>query len=98
MAARALASSGVTRDLVDEAIGPAPSPEARTKGHIPFSPDAKKVLELALREAIRVKARSIETEHILLAILRASDSPGARILDRFGVTHQSVEAWLAEAA
>jgi Clp amino terminal domain, pathogenicity island component len=98
MAARALASFGVTKDLVDEAIGSAPGPKARVKGHIPFSPDAKKVLELALREAIRVKARSIGTEHILLAILRASDSPGARILDRFGVTHRWVEAWLAEAA
>ena len=88
----------MTRARVDEAIGPAPVPEKRIKGHIPFSPHSKKVLELALREAIRVKARSIETEHILLAILRVTESAGARILDRLGVTHQSIEGWLAEAA
>ena len=97
-AARALTSSAVTRAQVDEAIGPAPGPEKRVKGHIPFSPHSKKVLELALREAIRIKARSIETEHILLAILRVRESAGARILGQFGVTQHSIEDWLAEAA
>ena len=98
LAARALAASEVSRELVDEAIGPAPTPEARVVGHMPFTPDSKKVLELALREAIRVKARCIGTEHILLAILRVRDSLGARTLNGLGVTHKSVETWLAQAA
>ena len=46
-------------------------PRRRLGGHIPFTKNAKKVLELALREAIRLGDRSIRTEHILLGILRA---------------------------
>ena len=70
---------------------------SRGGGHIPFSPDAKKVLELALREAIRSRDRRIGTEHILLGILRDTRSPGARILIDRGITHKSVVARLEEA-
>lgn len=63
-------------------------------GHVPFSPDAKKVLELALREAIRSGDRRIGTEHILLGILRDSRSPGARILIDRGITYKTVVAWV----
>jgi hypothetical protein len=63
-------------------------------GHIPFSPDAKKVLELALREAIRSSDRRIGTEHILLGILRDTRSPGAQILVDRGITHKTVVAWM----
>jgi hypothetical protein len=62
--------------------------------HIPFSPDAKKVLELALREAIRSSDRRIGTEHILLGILRDTRSPGAQILVDRGITHKTVVAWM----
>lgn len=49
------------------------------KGHVPFTADAKKALELSLREAIRLKQKSIDPRHLLLGILRA-ESPGGRVL------------------
>ena len=49
-------------------------------GHIPFSPRAKKVLELSLREALRLKHRSIGTEHILLGLIREGEGLGALVL------------------
>jgi ATP-dependent Clp protease ATP-binding subunit ClpA len=54
------------------------------KGHIPFTADAKKALELALREAIRLKDTGIQGGHLLLGIVRA-DSPAARALQAAGV-------------
>jgi hypothetical protein len=66
-------------------------------GHLPFSTDAKKVLELALREAIRSSDRRIGTEHILLGILRDEKSPGARLLLERDITRKAVEAWIEEA-
>jgi hypothetical protein len=65
-------------------------------GHIPFSADSKKVLELALRETIRSGDRRIGTGHILLGILRDERSPGARVLLESGVSRKAVEAWLEE--
>ena len=49
------------------------------RGHIPFTADAKKTLELSLREAIRLKERTIDSRHLLLAIIR-TDSPARAIL------------------
>lgn len=72
------------------------SGEGRDSGHIPFSADSKKVLELALRETIRSGDRRIGTEHILLAIIRDEKSPGARVLLQNGVSRKTVEAWLDE--
>ncbi|WP_277208748.1 Clp protease N-terminal domain-containing protein [Isoptericola croceus] len=51
------------------------------KGHIPFTPDAKKALELALREAVRLQDKTIDGRHVLLGILRA-DCTGGRALER----------------
>jgi len=70
---------------------------SRGGGHMPFSADSKKVLELALRETIRGGDRRIGAEHILLGILRDEKSPGARLLLERGVTRKAVEAWIAEA-
>ncbi|HJV12991.1 MAG TPA: Clp protease N-terminal domain-containing protein [Propionibacteriaceae bacterium] len=49
-------------------------------GHIPFTPRAKKVLELSLREALHLKHNYIGTEHILLGMLREGEGRGAQIL------------------
>jgi ATP-dependent Clp protease ATP-binding subunit ClpC len=54
-------------------------------GHIPFTPRAKKVLELALREALELKHDYIGTEHVLLGILREGDGVGAQVLTHAGV-------------
>jgi ATP-dependent Clp protease ATP-binding subunit ClpA len=56
----------------------------RPTGHIPFSPRAKKVLELALREAIRLKHNYIASEHILLGIIREGNGLACRILTEAG--------------
>ena len=58
--------------------GGGPSP----KGHIPFTPRAKKVLELSLREALRLKQREIGTECILLGLLREGEGLAALVLVR----------------
>lgn len=55
------------------------------RGHIPFSPRAKKVLELSLREALALKHGYIGTEHILLGLIREGQGLAARILVDEGV-------------
>ncbi|MCK0118073.1 hypothetical protein MWU57_13620 [Isoptericola sp. S6320L] len=54
--------------------------QART-GHVPFAPEAKKALELALRETVRLGDKGIDGSHLLLGILRA-DCSGGRALER----------------
>jgi ATP-dependent Clp protease ATP-binding subunit ClpC len=49
-------------------------------GHIPFTPRAKKTLELALREALQLRHNHIDTEHILLGVIREGDGVGAQVL------------------
>lgn len=63
----------------------------RSRGHRPFSRPAKKVLELALREALARQDRTIEAEHLLLAILREAGD-AAVLLEAAGVDRELVEA------
>lgn len=86
----ALASLGIDLESVrrrtDETFGPGALDRAGRpprKGHVPFTPDAKKALELALREAVRLQDRAIDGGHLLLGILRA-DCPGGRVLQEAG--------------
>jgi ATP-dependent Clp protease ATP-binding subunit ClpA len=53
-------------------------------GHIPFTPRAKKVLELSLREALQLGHEYIGTEHILLGLIREGDGVAAQVLVRLG--------------
>ena len=69
--------------LVDQGLA-APS------GHIPFTPAAKKTLELSLREALQLGHNYIGTEHILLALLRQPETPAAVALTAVGVNSQQV--------
>ena len=68
------------------------------KGHIPFTPRAKKALELALREAERLESGSLGAGHLLLGLLRAQGSADTRILADAGVDlavlRQEIEAGL----
>ncbi len=86
LAANALESLGisleVTREKVEETIGPARS--APTDGSPPFTPRAKKVLELSLREALQLGHNYIGTEHILLGLVREGEGVGAEILVGLG--------------
>jgi ATP-dependent Clp protease ATP-binding subunit ClpA len=57
----------------------------RREGHLPFGADAKKTLELSLREALRLGDGYIGTEHLVLGLLRGGDSVAAGVLHRLGV-------------
>jgi ATP-dependent Clp protease ATP-binding subunit ClpA len=62
-------------------------------GHLPFTPDAKKTLELSLRQALAVKSREILPEHLLLGLIRA-EGPGARLLADHGFDLAALRARL----
>lgn len=85
IAARALESLGVTlsavREQVQDIIGSGPQAPS---GHIPFTPRAKKVLELSMREAIQLNHGYIGTEHILLGMVRANEGVANQVLTKLG--------------
>ena len=87
VAARALLSLGISLDAVrqrvEEIIGRGQQPAA--SGPIPFTPRAKKVLELSLREALQLGHTHIGTEHILLGLIREGDGVAAQVLLASGV-------------
>ena len=66
-----------TRDEVTAIIG---TGKATPSGHIPFTPRAKKTLELALREALQLHHNYIGTEHILLGVIREGEGVAAQIM------------------
>jgi ATP-dependent Clp protease ATP-binding subunit ClpA len=68
-----------TREEVRAMIGPG---KGMVGGHIPFTPRAKKTLELALREALQLHHNFIGTEHILLGLIREGRGVGAQILEK----------------
>ena len=61
-----------------------------TRGHIPFTPQAKKVLELALRESVQLGHEYIGTEHLLLGLVREGDGPAAQVLQQRGIELNAV--------
>ena len=76
-----LASFGLTLDGVrEEVVGKIGRGKKQLSGHIPFTPRAKKTLELSLREALAIKHNYIGTEHILLGLIREGDGVAAQIL------------------
>ena len=86
VAAQALESLGLTeeaaRQQVEEIIGRGQKDPPR--GHIPFTPRAKKTLQLSMREAIALGHAYIGTEHILLGLLREDDGVAIRVLNGLG--------------
>ena len=69
------------RQQVGEIIGQG---QAAPTGHIPFTPRAKKVLELSLREALQLGHNYIGTEHILLGLIREGEGVAAQVLQKLG--------------
>jgi ATP-dependent Clp protease ATP-binding subunit ClpC len=69
------------RSQVEEIIGPG---QQAPSGHIPFTPRAKKVLELSLREALQLGHNYIGTEHILLGLIREGEGVAAQVLVKLG--------------
>jgi ATP-dependent Clp protease ATP-binding subunit ClpC len=92
IAARVLEGFGITaeevRARIERVVGPAE--EAPAGQMMPFTPRAKKVLELALREALSLGHNYIGTEHVLLGLVREEKSVGTRILFDFGVDAETV--------
>ena len=86
VAAKALEAKGVTledtRKQVEEMIGKG---NAAPNGHIPFTPHAKQVLELSLREALQLGHSYIGTEHILLGLIREGEGVGTQVLIKMDV-------------
>ena len=85
VAAKALESLGISleavREKVEETIGPAGT---ATTGSPPFTPRAKKVLELSLREALQLGHNYIGTEHMLLGLVREGEGVAAQVLVNLG--------------
>ena len=85
VAAKALESLSISleavRSQVEEIIGQGGSSPS---GHIPFTPRAKKVLELSLREALQLGHNYIGTEHILLGLIREGEGVAAQVLVKLG--------------
>jgi ATP-dependent Clp protease ATP-binding subunit ClpC len=85
VAAKALESLGISLDAVrqqvETIIGPG---QQAPSGHIPFTPRAKKVLELSLREAQQLGHNYIGTEHILLGLIREGSGVAAQVLVKLG--------------
>jgi ATP-dependent Clp protease ATP-binding subunit ClpA len=94
----ALATLGIDLDAVRERVEKAFGAGALSRrrgcdgGHVPFTPRAKKALELTLREAVALGARDLRPEHLVLGLLREGDGVAAQILRLHGVALDAVRA------
>ena len=97
VAAKALESLGISleavRAEVEETIGLGHSSPS---GHIPFTPRAKKVLELSLREALQLGHNYIGTQHILLGLIREGEGVAAQVLVKLGADLSRVRQQVIE--
>ena len=97
VAAKALESLGISleavRQQVEEIIGQG---QQAPSGHIPFTPRAKKVLELSLREALQLGHNYIGTEHILLGLIREGEGVAAQVLVQLGADLNRVRQQVVE--
>ena len=97
VAAKALESLGISletvRQQIEEIIGQG---QQAPSGHIPFTPRAKKVLELSLREALQLGHNYIGTEHILLGLIHEGEGVAAQVLVRLGADLHRVRQQVIE--
>lgn len=97
IAAKALETLNINpdrvRDQVVEIIGRGSTPPS---GHIPFTPRAKKVLELSLREALQLGHNYIGTEHILLGLIREGEGVAAQVLIKLGANLEKVRTQVVQ--
>jgi hypothetical protein len=86
VAARAIESLGITLEAVREKVQKTtPAPGRAPSGSPPFTPRAKKVLELSLREALQLGHSYIGTEHMLLGLVREGEGVATQVLQSLGV-------------
>lgn len=91
VATKVFEALGAEPEAIRAAVGTSGSESEPVVGNIPFSPAAKKTLQLVLREALRLGHNYIGTEHVLLGVLSDDQEPSARALAGLGVTHDEVE-------
>jgi ATP-dependent Clp protease ATP-binding subunit ClpA len=96
MLSDALSSIGISLDEVRREAGEAFDISIPDDRRIPFSPRAKKLLQRALREAVRLRNNHLGTEHVLLGILSNEDGTAVRMLGRMGVSPAALEERLFE--
>ena len=101
--AEALSTLGIdldaVRSTVEEVFGPGALGARRRprRGHIPFTPRAKKVLELSLREALAMGSRTISDGHVALGLLREGQGLAMKVLHDRGIDPQALRAELRAA-
>lgn len=99
LAAGAIKAQDVSLDRVRAGVTAALGPPAdeRPMGHIPFTPRAKKVRELTIREALRLGHNYVGTEHILLGLFEEEEGVAAKVLGDLGVQRSVAEEWIIAA-
>jgi hypothetical protein len=98
LAAKAIEALGVTTDAARAALVAALPPTAAGEppdGRLPFSPPAKKIMQLAVRDALRLGHNYIGTEHLLLGVLEYEQARGGGVLTELGITQHRASQWLA---
>jgi hypothetical protein len=94
LATTAIAAQGISLEKVrEEAVAALPPADDAPPELVPYAPETREVIELALREAIRLGREDVGAEHLLLALLRSKSSP----LTELGVDAQAVAAHIAKA-
>ena len=93
-AARALAALNITREAARNEVKliVGGGSEAPPQGYIPFTPSAKKALELSLRNALGLGHSFIGTEHILLGLVQESEGVAGKVLDSLGISPEAVRS------
>ncbi|HZE29976.1 MAG TPA: Clp protease N-terminal domain-containing protein [Actinoallomurus sp.] len=97
LAAKAIEAQGVSLDQVRTSVTAVLGPGGQAPaGHIPFTPRAKKVRELTIREALRLGHNYVGTEHILLGLFGEEEGLAAKVLGELGVSKDVAETWIVE--
>ena len=97
IASKVLIEMGITLEEIRAAVKSVITEgSSESYEHIPFTPRAKKVLELSLREALQMGHNYIGTEHILLGLLREGEGVAARVLSSLGITLENVKETVKE--
>jgi Clp amino terminal domain, pathogenicity island component len=97
LAAKAIEALGVPLDSARQALVaalPSAAVDEQVEGKIPFTPRAKKVMQLAVRDALRLGHNYIGTEHLLLGVLEDEQAEGSGTLTGLGITQHRASQWL----
>ena len=97
LAAKAIEALGVPVDSARDALAgtlPAAAADEPVTGQVPFSPRTKKMVHLAVREALKLGHNYIGTEHLLLSVLVYEEGSGGGPLTGLGITRERAQQWL----